>query len=794
VVSSVRTQGGLALLAPDAARLREFWEALVLPGDVHEVRVPRTRRGPARLWGVASGYFDGPGAFVAALSDLTGADAEGVYLTLNPVEPALLARAANRLVCGKPPTTADRDVIRLRHLLVDADSVRPAGISATTEELRGALGRRDAVRRFLREELGWPHPLAVTESGNGGGLVYRLDLPNDAESAALIARVLAALSALFSSADVKIDTTTANSARITKVIGSVAAKGDHLAERPWRLATGRVHPAAKSVLVRSLADAAALATAPEPGRRLAPTGRDWDVRDLLRGHGIAYAEKPQPWATVLRLDRCLTSLDHSDGAAVLEFPSGALAYRCHHDRCAGKGWAEAREALGLTPRPDRVPSAPHTATGGRSATGTVFDPLAGPRLLITPLSAVEPRDVAWLWPRWLARGKVHLCGGHPGDGKSTLLAALAATLSRGGAWPDGAPAPVGNALFLLAEDGVDDTLRPRLDLHGADVGRVFALQAVADPDGRHRVFSLERHLDLLREAVAERAVDLVVIDPVTSFMPKADRNAEGDVRDILTPLSQFADEAGVAVVGIMHVGKPTGSPRRPLQQLLGATAFGAVARVVWMVAELPAEARGDDDDPDAPTPRLLGVIKSNLAVRPAALEWVRPLDGPVTWRGESAHDLGEVLGGGKPAPLEEAKAFLAEALKGGSKSSVGLKQAAKADGISFGTLRRAADLLGVERVKQPGVANGPWLWKLPDGQPRTAGGDRGGDDGDETKARNAKDAQVSAFASSTHRGEGSATAGEGGGAPSEPGRSEGAQLSALGGEHLRDGAVQETLL
>lgn len=362
-------------LPANSELLRACWDALVAPADVHEVRVPRTRKGPARLWGVASGYFDDPDAFVAALSGITGADAEGVYVTLNPVEPALLARAANRLVCGKPTATADRDVVRLRHLLVDADPVRPSGISATDAERDAALAVRNAARLYLRDEAGWPHPVAVTESGNGGGLIYRIDLPNDREHAGLLKAVLAGLDALFGTDAVSIDTTTSNPARITKAVGTVAAKGDDTAERRHRLATGRFDPAPEPVPVDRLRVVAAVAPSPTPGVCGSPsTGnaprRAWDVRALLRENGVGFTEKPLAYATALVLDRCLTSTDHADGAAVLEFPSGALAYRCQHDRCAGKGWAEAREALG---QPVRAPATMPVVGPHRLGTGAATE-------------------------------------------------------------------------------------------------------------------------------------------------------------------------------------------------------------------------------------------------------------------------------------------------------------------------------------------------------------------------------------------------------------------------------------
>ncbi len=358
-------------LRPDPALLRAGWDALVEPGAVHEVRVPRTRRGPARFWGVASGYFDDPAAFVTAVVGITGLDAEGVYLTLNPVAPALLARAANRLVAGRPPTSADADVLRLRRLLVDVDPVRPSGISATDEERHDALAVRDAVRHYLRDAAGWPHAVAVVESGNGGALLYRLDLPNDPEHRDLLRRVLGALATLFSTDRVKVDAATSNAARLTKALGTVAAKGDDLPDRPWRLATGRVNPHPRAVSSAHLAAVAALVPAPVPP--VPPGGANGsgaEIRERLRGRGIGFTEKPKTWATIFALDRCLTSPDHVDGAAVLVFPSGALAYRCHHDRCAGKGWEDVRAELGfgVPGEADPLIAAGGGAPAGRTAT------------------------------------------------------------------------------------------------------------------------------------------------------------------------------------------------------------------------------------------------------------------------------------------------------------------------------------------------------------------------------------------------------------------------------------------
>ncbi len=485
-MSAAGSDGAARPLAADADFLAAFWDALVAPGDVHEVRIPKTRRGPARLWGTASGYFADRDAFVAAVAPLTGGDTEGVYLTLNPVDPTLLARASNHLICGKPTTTADADVVRLRHLLVDIDPVRKSGISATNAEADSARQMRDAVRRFLLDEAGWPHPVAVTRSGNGGGLLYRLDLPNDALHTNVLRRVLAALAALFASDTVLIDTTTYNASRITKVVGSIAAKGDAVPDRPWRVATGRFNADPRPVSLELLEAVAALAPVQSRLGQCAGTShspdRGWNIRDVLDAADIGFEETNKGYATVFRLDRCLTSDDHADGACVLEFPSGALAYRCHHDRCAGKGWGDVRDRLGVPP----------TATdhgGARSSADR--GPGASDRRERTGAYGAEPGAPSVPWPTLdpaalygLAGDIVRAVGPHTeGDPVAVLANVLVMAGSAIGPSPH---APVGASrhranLFVVH---VGETARAR---KGTAHDEALRLVRLADPDWVSRV-------------------------------------------------------------------------------------------------------------------------------------------------------------------------------------------------------------------------------------------------------------------------------------------------------------------
>jgi putative DNA primase/helicase len=332
-----------------------------------------------------------------------------------------------------------------------------------------------------------------------------------------------------------------------------------------------------------------------------------------------------------------------------------------------------------------------------------------PRLVIRSLADVIPQPIAWLWPRWLARGKLHIFAGHPGHGKSTLAAWLAAMGSTGGHWPDGQPAPRFRTLFVLGEDSLEDTLRPRLDLFGAAVGEIEAIEAVLDEQGRERFFDVAKHLELLEEAVVADGIDLLLIDPISTAMAGSDRNAEGDTRDRLTPLVKLAERRNLAVLGIGHVGKPTGTTRTPLQRILGSTGLGALARLVWMTAT--ADER-----------MAVGPVKSNLAIVPEAMFWTRPEDGPIEWHGTAGKKLERLLDEAVPKmPRVDAEAFLREFLAPGSRLSVDVEAEAEARGITKATLRRASEAIPVKKWKASGH-NGQWYWSLPDGQPTTAEG------------------------------------------------------------------------
>jgi hypothetical protein len=222
-----------------------LYEKLFFHQEVMEIRgLGLTGNNPAwEGWagnsGVVSGYFNNAEAIEKAAKALDDAGAAGVYFTLNPCDPELIARANNRLVvAGKRSLTGDSNIKCIRWFPIDIDPKRPAGISSSETELEAAKETGKNIVTWLKEEFGFPAFIGAC-SGNGFHILYRLsDIdPSDeiSGSKGLIANALRALNSRFGNDDVSIDTAVHNPSRIWKFYGTTARKGDNMDERPHRL-------------------------------------------------------------------------------------------------------------------------------------------------------------------------------------------------------------------------------------------------------------------------------------------------------------------------------------------------------------------------------------------------------------------------------------------------------------------------------------------------------------------------------------------------------------------------------
>jgi P4 family phage/plasmid primase-like protien len=209
--------------------------ALVAPGDVFEILALGCRSGNRRPH-QRGGFFDSDHIQKAAETAITltsprGFIAEGVYLTLNPLNPAILARRVNRVEeMGLSEAASDADVIGRRWLLIDCDPNRISGVSSTEDEKQKSRSTASTIKAEL-SAAGWPDPI-FADSGNGSHLLYRIDLP--ADDGGLVRNCLRALAAKHDSSDVTVDQKVFNPARICKLYGTVSRKGDHTTDRPHR--------------------------------------------------------------------------------------------------------------------------------------------------------------------------------------------------------------------------------------------------------------------------------------------------------------------------------------------------------------------------------------------------------------------------------------------------------------------------------------------------------------------------------------------------------------------------------
>src|SRR5262249_27533954 len=181
----------------------------------------------------------------------------------------------------------------------------------------------------------------------------------------------------------------------------------------------------------------------------------------------------------------------------------------------------------------------------------------GGALMTVALAEVEAEKVSYLWEGHIAFGKLNLLVGVPSGGKTWLSLDMAARHSRGGHWPDGSPCPQGVTLLMGSEDGLADTVRPRLDMVKADTTQIHAITGKCGKDGKPWSFNLMDDLEPLRRTVQETRATLIVIDPITAYLGKIDSYKDDQVRSVLGPLAQMAEEERVAILGIIHPNKST---------------------------------------------------------------------------------------------------------------------------------------------------------------------------------------------------------------------------------------------
>jgi len=349
-------------------------------------------------------------------------------------------------------------------------------------------------------------------------------------------------------------------------------------------------------------------------------------------------------------------------------------------------------------------------------------PTTASRAIFRRVADVQAMPIRWLWPGKIAQGKVSMIAGNPGLGKSQVTVGMAATVSTGGPWPvDGERCEVGNVIILSAEDDPSDTIRPRLEASGADLSRVYILDAVLDGPlvsggETPRAFNLKtdiEHLGSMLKKIGGAA--LVIIDPVTAYLGTTDSHKNAEIRALLSPLSELAGQYGAAVVAVSHFNKNAST--EALMRVTGSLAFVAAARAAYVVAR----------DPEHEGRRLFLPLKNNLGNDQTGLAFtvestqVESAIGMietsrVVWESSAVTVTAEEamrpqVHDDERSDQDDAKDFLLRLLDDGPVPSNQIERDAKGAGHSMRTVQRAKKDLGVVAEKK-GMKEG-WCWRLP---------------------------------------------------------------------------------
>ena len=629
------------------------------------------------------------------------------------------------------------DVARYQFLALDLDNV-PAtpGTCATSAERERVADVADKLADSLRfHEL--PEPLRV-DTGNGQLLLVPMDVEATEDAYQLLRRLGAALAHTFNTQHVNLDTAViADPCRILGVIGTCNRNkrevpgegrfprlrrviGDYPDREPM---PGDQFIAWATAYVTEFEALNPVAVTPPPPTESRPVS----IKGTLADPRV----QASPEVREHTLQRVKAYLAKIPGA--IEGSGGDL----HTFKTAGKllafglnvnevidlmsgdwnstcsppwGLDELRKKVESAER-NGTPRTPKTVTTSTPAVWGGDDPLGdddADGIVFETFSEITAKAIDWIWPGRVAVGKLTVIAGDPGKGKSFLSLDIAARLSTGSPFPDGHTPTVGTTLLITDEDDSEDTIKPRLLALNANTSKITRLKAVK-VKGQEFNWTLKL-VKMLTHAV-KRIPDLrlIIIDPLFSYFGGAKSADPAEVNAMLGQLNAWADEHGIAVVALVHMTKDS-KETNALYRSMGSIGVVGKARLAFLVAP-------DKTDPElrvmaqtkansaAPAPTIAYKIVSTtvseggLQINTARVEWQT---------GDYSHlTADELITKDRSEGKQDAEDFLREVLTKPTPSKE-ITDLAKARGITYDTLRRAREKIGIRAEKQG--LNGPWIW------------------------------------------------------------------------------------
>jgi hypothetical protein len=617
--------------APDLAEIKRAASVLIAKGSKRVIEL-RAFDTPEKTW---SGYFSNLSLATAASGLSAREDVPNVYWTLQEIDPTLLARKKNAVEGWAITTTKDENVLRYLYLPFDFDACRKSKLSSSNEEKERALELASKVRAFLSE-----HGISTifADSGNGYHLLAPIDMQVSRESTALVSNILAAAQEKFGTCrcgkdkvncgKIAIDISISNPSRILKAYGTVARKGPHTAERPWRLSKildvpENLEVVAEESLRTLLKDlggeaAAGTATVAQPASDTWEGATPETMEALLAEKGIKHGPRiPYKDGFKWQLAECVFHAHHeSPDSFVFLGRSGLHYFSCSHPTCPGHrggkpGWKAFKEHVGGFDLGRFVPAdAPVDAA--TPARAPITPPTGYQDVVLYETFANEvPELQEWLWEGHIPIGALTLYAGNPDVGKTLAALDLVARVTKGLDFPNGSanPFPPSDVILCEAEDSRNKTLTPRLMVaaedEGADMPRVHSLRIKLKGTARTRMVQLDNDLDCLEKTIAEHPeCRLLVVSPISAYLgPGIKAIDDGAIRAVLTPLQEMAERLDIAVVAVIHLNKS--SDYDVIYRISGAMGFVAVPRASWLFATDMRDRQSAN--------RYMMPIKGNLA-------------------------------------------------------------------------------------------------------------------------------------------------------------------------------------
>jgi AAA domain len=552
------------------------------PGDLIEIRALDIGRTQDHAGSTYAGYFniENSQAITRAIR-LVDARSEGVYVVLNRFNRDLLARSNNRLRVRPKHTTSDADIIEWRWMYIDADAIRPAGISATDAEHQAALQRTLSIRQFL-EGRGWPEPI-YADSGNGGHLLYLLPALNLECAADLVKRCLRALATRFSDPVVKVDESTATRARICKLYGTFARKGDPTLDRPHRRSKILDDPEHLQAVPREVLEALAAEVQnalPRTATRLkeVSTASRFDIDRWLEFSLLDVIKGPDPYKEGRRwtLRTCLFNLEH-ERPVILQLPNGALVYKCLHNSCAQNDWSALRTLIELN-------RGVFNQSEKSSPVTTAEQPVVSQQdcaSLITDLSQLPSvwkleSSLVWSVEEMIAQGSVTLICAESGTGKTWYGYYLAGCVAHG--LPViGLKSRRSKVLYVDGENPLYVVKQRLFDLGIQDTADLAIWGGwVGDPPPSPN--------NPLVVNFAREYKGLIIYDSLIEFHPGSEQSST-ETRSFMRQFRVLAN-LGATIVVLHHTGKADSS-----KQYRGSSDIKAVVDTAYLLEK-------DSDDPE----------------------------------------------------------------------------------------------------------------------------------------------------------------------------------------------------